>query len=35
MCLDHDSLKLEPKDKRLVGTVNVFEADMKDHQQDH
>jgi hypothetical protein len=31
MSLDHDSLKLEPKEKRLAGTVNVFTADMKDH----
>jgi hypothetical protein len=28
-------LKLEPKEKRLVGTVNVSDADMKDHRQYH
>jgi hypothetical protein len=35
MFLDHESLKLEPKEKRLVGTVNVSDADLKDHRQDH
>jgi hypothetical protein len=35
MSLDHESLKLEPKEKRLVGTVNVFDVDLKDHRQDH
>jgi hypothetical protein len=35
MSLDHKSLKLEKKEKRLVGTVNVFNADLKDHRQDH
>jgi hypothetical protein len=29
--LDHESLKLEPKEKRLVGIVNVFDVDLKDH----
>jgi hypothetical protein len=35
MSLDHESLKLEPKEKRLIGTVNVSDVDLKDHQQDH
>jgi hypothetical protein len=35
MSLDHESLKLEPKEKRLIGTVNVSDADLKDHRQDH
>jgi hypothetical protein len=35
MSLDHESLKLEPKEKRLTGTVNVFDIDLKDHRQDH
>ena len=35
LSLDHESLKLEPKEKRLVGTMNVFDTDLKDHQQDH
>jgi hypothetical protein len=35
MSLDHESLKLEPKEKRLAGTMNVFDADLKDHRQDH
>jgi hypothetical protein len=35
MSLDHESLKLEPKEKRLVGTVNVSDPDLKDHRQDH
>ena len=35
MSLDHEFMKLEPKEKRLIGTVNVFDADMKDHRQDH
>jgi hypothetical protein len=30
-CLDHKSLKLEPKENKLIGTVNVFDVDMKDH----
>jgi hypothetical protein len=32
MSLDHESLKLEPKEKRLAGTENVSIADLKDHQ---
>jgi hypothetical protein len=35
MSLDHESLKLEPKEKRLIGTVNVSNVDLKDHRQDH
>ena len=35
MSLDHESMKLESKEKRLTGTVNVFDIDMKDHRQDH
>ena len=35
MSLDHESLKLEPKEKRLAGTVNVSDIDLKDHRQDH
>ena len=35
MSLDLESLKLEPKEKRLVGTVNEYVVDLKDHQQDH
>ena len=31
MSLDHESLKLEPKEKRLVGTMNVSDVDLKDH----
>jgi hypothetical protein len=31
MYLDHESLKLKPKEKRLVGTMNVYDADLKDH----
>jgi hypothetical protein len=33
--MDHESLKLEPKEKRLVETVNVPDVDMKDHPQDY
>jgi hypothetical protein len=33
--MDHDSLKLEPKEKRVVGTVNMSDVDMKDHQKNH
>jgi hypothetical protein len=35
MSLDHESLKLEPKEKRLVETVNISDVDLKDHWQDH
>jgi hypothetical protein len=35
MYLDHESLKLDPKEKRLVGTTNMFDVDLKDHRQDH
>jgi hypothetical protein len=35
MSLDHESLKIEPKEKRLVGIVNVSNVDLKDHRQDH
>ena len=31
MSLDHEFLKLEPKEKRLAGTVNVSDVDFKDH----
>jgi hypothetical protein len=33
MSLDHESLKLEPKEKRLVETMNVSDVDRKDHRQ--
>jgi hypothetical protein len=33
--LDHEFMKLEPKEKRLVGTVNVFDVDLKDHRKYH
>jgi hypothetical protein len=35
MSLDHESLKLEPKEKSLIGTVNVSDVDLKDHRRDH
>ena len=35
MSLDDESLKLEPKEKRLIGTMNMFDVDMKDHRKDH
>jgi hypothetical protein len=35
MSLDHESLKLEPKEKRIARTLNESDADLKDHQQDH
>jgi hypothetical protein len=35
MSLDHEFLKLEPKEKRLTRTVNVSDVDLKDHRQDH
>jgi hypothetical protein len=35
MFLDHESLKLEKKEKRLIGTVNVSDIDLKNHRQDH
>jgi hypothetical protein len=35
MSLDRESLKLDPVEKRLARTVNVFNADLKDQQQDH
>ena len=35
MSLVHDFLKLEPKEKRLTGTVNMSDANMKDHRQYH
>jgi hypothetical protein len=31
MSLDHEFLKLEIKEKRLTGTVNMSDADLKDH----
>jgi hypothetical protein len=31
MSLDHEFLKIEPKEKRIVGTVNVSDVDLKDH----
>jgi hypothetical protein len=30
MYLDHESLKLDPKEKRIVGTMKEFDIDMKD-----
>jgi hypothetical protein len=35
MSLDHEFLKLEPKEKRLAGTVNVSDVDLKDHRKYH
>jgi hypothetical protein len=34
MSLYHDYLKLDPKEKRITRTVNVFDNDLKDDQQD-
>jgi hypothetical protein len=31
MSLDHEFLELEPEEKRLTGTVNMFDVDLKDH----
>jgi hypothetical protein len=33
--MDHESLKIEEKEKRIIGTVNIFDADLKGHQEDH
>jgi hypothetical protein len=35
MYLDHESLKLETKEKRIIKIMNVFDIDMKDHREDH
>jgi hypothetical protein len=35
MYMDHESLKIEEKEKRIIGTVNIFDADLKGHQEDH
>jgi hypothetical protein len=35
MILDQDFMKFETKEKRLVGIVNMFDIDLKDHRQDH
>jgi hypothetical protein len=35
MSLDHEFLKLKPKEKRLTISMNVSDVDIKDHQQDH
>jgi hypothetical protein len=35
MFLDHESLKLEPKEKNLTRTENVSNVDLKDHREDH
>jgi hypothetical protein len=35
MFLDHASLKLETKEKRLGGTINEFDVNLRDHRQDH
>jgi hypothetical protein len=35
MFLDHESLKLDPKENRIVGTMNVSNINLKDYQQDH
>jgi hypothetical protein len=32
--MDHESLKIEPKENRIVGNVNKSDVDMKDHRQD-
>jgi hypothetical protein len=29
MFLDHESLKLEPKERRLTGTVNMYDVDCR------
>jgi hypothetical protein len=31
MCMNHDSLKLEPKERRIARSVNVSNDDLKDH----
>jgi len=31
MFMDDESLKLEPKEKRLARTVNMSDIDLKDH----
>ena len=35
MSLDHDSLKLEPKEKRLTKIVSVFDVVLEDHHKYH
>jgi len=35
MSLDHQSLKIEPKEKRFTRTMNVSNVDLNDHRQDH
>jgi hypothetical protein len=31
----HESLKLDPEEKRLPRTINESDVDLKDHRQDH
>jgi hypothetical protein len=31
MFLDLKSLELEPKDKEIIGTVNMFDVEKRDH----
>lgn len=35
MFLDHESLKLEPKERRHAGIVNEYDIDMQDHWKGH
>jgi hypothetical protein len=35
MILDRESIKIDPKENRLTGTVNVSNVDMKDHMKYH
>ena len=35
MSMDLDSLKIEPKQKTLTGTMNVLCVDFLNHQKDH
>jgi hypothetical protein len=35
MCLYHDSLNIYPKERRLVGTMNMYDVDLYDQWQDH
>jgi hypothetical protein len=31
MFMDDESLQIDPKEKRLTGTMNVFNINLKDH----
>ena len=35
MSLDHESLKLEPKEKRIAKKLNMFGVHLKNPRQDH